>query len=59
MFHLVLTRGHTGLTVTQGALLLLLLLKDADVLGLGQESAASITQQQNAEQVTRLLSGLN
>lgn len=33
LFPLVLTRGQTGLTVTHAALLLLLLLRDADVLG--------------------------
>lgn len=44
--HMVLTRGQTGLTVTQVGLLL----KNADVwVGPGK---SSITQQQNAEEVT-------
>lgn len=44
----LLTRGQTGLTVTQAALLLLLLLRDADVWAGSAKS--SIRQQQNAEE---------
>lgn len=44
----LLTRGQTGLTVTHAALLLLLLLRDADVWAGSAKS--SIRQQQNAEE---------
>lgn len=44
----LLTRGQTGLTITHTALLLLLLLRDADVWAGSAKS--SIRQQQNAEE---------